>query len=104
MNNDLVLREHLAIERTKLANERTLLTYIRTGLYFLVAGSTLGHLVESAFWNLMGTPLMAVSVVIIVFGFIRFYQIRKKIEATKKQIGQASIEFVRTVRGDEDDA
>lgn len=37
MNKDLVLREYLAIERTKLANERTLLTYIRTGLYFLVA-------------------------------------------------------------------
>lgn len=35
MNKDLVLREYLAIERTKLANETTLLAYIRTGLYFL---------------------------------------------------------------------
>ena len=54
MNKDLVLREYLAIERTKLANERTLLTYIRTGLYFLVAGSTLGYVVDSPFWNTMG--------------------------------------------------
>lgn len=102
MNNDLVLREHLAIERTKLANERTLLTYIRTGLYFLVAGSTLGHLIETPFWNLMGIPLMAISVIIILFGFLRYYQVRKKIEATKKQIGSASVDFVRTVRGDDD--
>jgi uncharacterized membrane protein YidH (DUF202 family) len=50
MNKDLVLREYLAIERTRLANETTLLAYIRTGLYFLVAGSTLGHLIASEFW------------------------------------------------------
>lgn len=68
MNKELVLREHLAIERTKLANERTLLTYIRTGLYFLVAGSTLGHFVDTLFWRLMGLPLMLLSVIIIIFG------------------------------------
>lgn len=49
MNTDLILREHLAIERTRLANETTLLAYIRTGLYFLVAGSTLGQIVETTF-------------------------------------------------------
>lgn len=42
MNKDLVLREHLAFERTKLANETTLQAYFRTGIYFLVAGSTVG--------------------------------------------------------------
>jgi len=49
MNKDLILREYLAIERTKMANQRTLLTYIRTGLYFLIAGSTLGAFLDTQF-------------------------------------------------------
>lgn len=57
MNKDLVLREYLAIERTRLANETALLAYIRTGLYFLVAGSTLGHVIQRTFWTIAGAPL-----------------------------------------------
>ncbi len=33
----LILRDHLALERTRLANERTLLTYIRSALYLIIA-------------------------------------------------------------------
>ena len=36
--DDLILRDRLAIVRTKLANERTLFSYIRTSLYLLTAG------------------------------------------------------------------
>ena len=35
---ELILRDYLALERTKLANERTLFSYIRTSLYLLTAG------------------------------------------------------------------
>ena len=99
MNKDLVLREFLAIERTKLANERTLLTYIRTGLYFLVAGSTLGYVIDSLFWNTMGWPLIGVGVLIAGLGGIRFIRVSKKITESKKHIGQASAEFIRAVTG-----
>jgi|SRR5687768_9949738 len=98
MNKDLVLREYLAIERTKLANERTLLTYIRTGLYFLVAGSTLGHLIDTAFWNRMGVPVIVVGAIIMALGFIRFLQVGRKIEKTKKHIGSASLEFIKSIK------
>jgi inner membrane protein YidH len=101
MNKDLVLREHLAIERTKLANERTLLTYIRTALYFLVAGSTLGHFVDTTFWRLMGLPLMILSVIIIIFGIVRFFNVKKTINESRKHIGNASVEFMKAVKGDD---
>ena len=101
MNKDLVLREYLAIERTKLANERTLLTYIRTGLYFLVAGSTLGHLIDTAFWNRMGVPIIIVGIIVTALGFARFIKVNRKIESSKKHVGNASIEFIKSVR-DED--
>lgn len=103
MNKDLVLREYLAIERTKLANERTLLTYIRTGLYFLVAGTTLGHLIDTAFWNTMGLPIIIVGVLFTAYGVVRFIRMGREIERSKKHVGNASIEFIRTIKGEDAD-
>jgi len=97
MNKDLVLREYLAIERTKLANETTLLAYIRTGLYFLVAGSTIGHLVNTEFWKIVGTPLIVIGLIIMLLGVIRYFRLRKSIEASKKNIGNSLEVFIKSV-------
>lgn len=99
MNKDLVLREYLAIERTKLANERTLLTYIRTGLYFLVAGSTLGHLIDTAFWNRMGVPIIVVGAIITALGVVRFIRVNRQITRSKRHVGNASMEFINAIKG-----
>ena len=103
MNKDLVLREYLAIERTKLANERTLLTYIRTGLYFLVAGSTLGYVIDTRFWNMMGSPIIIVGVVITAFGIVRFIRMAREIEKSRKHMGNASPDFIRSIKGEDID-
>jgi putative membrane protein len=100
MNKDLVLREYLAIERTKLSNETTLLAYIRTGLYFLVAGSTLGQVMETRFWKVMGLPLVISGFLIMLVGFIKFRKVLKAIEASKKNIGESSDAFIRMAQGD----
>jgi len=100
LNKDLVLREYLAIERTRLANERTLLTYIRTGLYFLVAGSTLGHLIKTEFWRMVGDPLIIVGILIAAWGFVRFFRVRREIEQARRHIGNASADFIRAARGE----
>jgi putative membrane protein len=97
MNKDLILREYLAIERTKLANETTLLAYIRTGLYFLVAGSTIGHLVNTEFWKIVGTPLIVIGLIIMLFGVVRYFRLRKSIEASKKNIGNSLEAFIKSV-------
>ena len=102
MNKDLVLREYLAIERTRLANERTLLTYIRTGLYFLVAGSTLGHFVDTAFWNMLDVPTIIVGAGIMVLGVVRFVRVSAQIRRSRKHVGSASMEFIRAVKGEGD--
>lgn len=99
MNKDLVLREYLAIERTKLANERTLLTYIRTGLYFLVAGTTLGHLIDTVFWNRMAVPIVVVGCVITVLGIVRFIRVNREIRSSKKYVGNATMEFINSIKG-----
>ena len=100
MNKDLVLREYLAIERTKLANETALLAYVRTGLYFLVAGSSLGHLIDSNFWRIADDPLIIIGLIIMVIGGVRYFRLRKSIAASKKNIGSSSEAFIRSVLGE----
>jgi putative membrane protein len=102
MNKDLVLREHLAIERTRLANETTLLAVIRTGLYFLVAGSTLGEIVDTKFWKIAGLPLIAIGFLIVLAGVVRFIKVKKLIAKSRENIGHSSTEFIRMVRGTAD--
>lgn len=100
MNKELVLREFLAIERTKLANETTFLAYIRTGLYFLVAGSTLGYVVQTPFWKIAGTPLLILGVVIMIIGVIRYWRVKRSIELAKRNVGNSTEAFIKLVRGD----
>ena len=103
MNKELVLREYLAIERTKLVNETTLLAYIRTGLYFLVAGSTLGQIVETKFWKITGPALVAIGLILMVIGVIRFIRVRKTIDDSRKNVGESSAEFIQVARGNVDE-
>ena|SRR5690349_14961452 len=99
MNKDLILREYLAIERTRLANETTLLAYIRTGLYFIVAGSTLGHVIHTPFWEIAGTPLMITGILIMIAGLFRYRFVKKAINKSKQNVGQSTEEFIKYARG-----
>jgi len=40
----MILRDHLAYDRTIMANERTVLSYLRTSLAFLAGGATMLNL------------------------------------------------------------
>ena len=44
LEDQLILRDHLAADRTILANERTFLAYIRTALTLFVVGLSFVHL------------------------------------------------------------
>lgn len=99
MNKDLILREYLAIERTRLANETTFLAYIRTGLYFIVAGSTLGQVIHTPFWEIAGTPLMVTGILIMIAGLLRYRFVKKAINRSKQNVGQSTEEFIKYARG-----
>lgn len=99
LRRDLVLREYLAIERTRMANHRTLLSYLRTGLYFLVAGSTLGQLVKTTFWKYLGGPFIVVGIIIITIGLVIYFRSKRSLVESRKQIGSVKDEFIRSVLG-----
>lgn len=76
-NEKIILRDHLAIERTRLANERTLFAYIRTSLYLLTAGISIFEIKSIFHLRWLGWVCLVFSVVIFALGFIRFILMKK---------------------------
>jgi putative membrane protein len=73
----MILRDHLAMERTKLANERTLLSYIRTALYLLLAGLGLLGLENFSQLAWLGYVVLCCSALVAILGVLRFLQLRR---------------------------
>ncbi len=78
----LIIRDHLAADRTAQANERTFLAYVRTALAFGAGGIGLIKIFEESIPIIViGWILITISFVVLVFGIIRFIQFRKSISA-----------------------
>lgn len=80
-HEDLILRDYLALQRTKLANERTLFTYIRTSLYLLTVGvgileiKSIEHLRALAFIGFFSSALL------LLIGLLKYNQLRKQLNS-----------------------
>ncbi len=81
-----ILRDYLALERTKLANERTYLSYIRTSLYFLLGGFAFIKIEDFENTQYLGYISMGISFFLTISGTIRFLVIRRRIRQRQKQI------------------
>lgn len=76
-NPDLILRDWLAIERTKLANERTFLSYFRTALFILVSGVTILKIEELHPLLPMGYILVVLSPILLGIGLYRYIKVKR---------------------------
>lgn len=76
---DLILRDWLAIERTKLANERTFLAYFRTAFVFLATGLTLLKVDYFSDLSILGWVFIGLFPIVLIFGIIRLIQVKKYI-------------------------
>ncbi len=84
MDDTLILRDALAIDRTRLANERTLLAWLRTGLLLLVSGVTLIKLFEGQpLAEITGYVLMPLGAVAAAFGLHRYLRVKARIETDR---------------------
>ncbi len=68
---DLALRDKLAIERTKLAEERTSLSYLRTGMSMVLGGLFFVGYFKEGFFLLVGYATIGVSLVFMGYGFYK---------------------------------
>ena len=76
---EIILRDQLAMDRTILANERTLLAYIRTALAFLIVGGWFLKFFESHLMNVAGAGFIVCAFLLFLFGARRFHTVRKRI-------------------------
>ena len=73
------VRDVLAINRTVLANERTFLAYLRTSATFLFAGISLLKFFDSIITQIAGFMFLFGSVVVGVYGVIKYDSMRRLI-------------------------
>lgn len=99
MNKDLILRERLALQRTILANQSTFLSFLRTSMYFAVAGISIDRLLDLPGGRIYEYILFVISAAVLVVGVFNYVTHKKKIAASEKHIGDYKLEY--NVDGDE---
>jgi len=86
-DEEMILRDHLALDRTKLANERTLLAYVRTSLMLLVAGGTAVKFVgDSHDVIITGWLFIFLGACVGGIGVWRFVKVRHRITRRNTQL------------------
>jgi putative membrane protein len=93
VNKDLILRERLALQRTILANQTTVLAFIRTAMYFFVAGLSTRNLLKIENSIVIEVSFYTIAFIILVLGIVNFFKQRKMITANEKQIGDYKLDY-----------
>jgi len=80
----LILRDHLAADRTVLANERTFLAYLRTAFAFVVGGASLAHFIDRDWALAAGWAMIPVGAVLLAWGVHRFLHERRRLAPLRR--------------------
>lgn len=95
INKDLILREKMALQRTVMANQTTFLSFLRTSLYFLVAGLSVRQFLDLKNGLIVEIGLFFFAVLIFSIGLYNFLRNRKLIIESEKHIGNFIIEYLK---------
>lgn len=79
INEELITRDWLAIDRTRMANERTFLAYLRTFIVVLSSGVAILKVEFLQDMLDLGLFLVALAPVILIIGVARFLYVRRHI-------------------------
>ena len=87
LEDQLILRDHLAADRTILANERTFPAYIRTALTLFVAGLSFVHLkiFESHIFEVIGIIFILLGIATFFVGLFRYKRMQALIHKIKQE-------------------
>lgn len=84
--DDMILRDHLAYDRTVLANERTFLSYCRTSITLLIAGGTLIKFLHHEIYMLcLGIAVFTIGGVVFIFGVRRYRDVKKRLSVAYEE-------------------
>ncbi|EGV43192.1 DUF202 domain-containing protein [Bizionia argentinensis JUB59] len=79
-DDEVILRDYLAIERTRLANERTLLSYVRSSLYLLLGGIAFLQLKDFPDFKYLALVSLLFSALFFIIGVYRFVLLKKSLK------------------------
>lgn len=82
----IILRDYLAMERTKLANERTLLSYIKSSLYLLLGGIAIIQLEGFESIKFLGFISLSLTVILLFIGIYRYQKLNRQLKNYYLQI------------------
>ena len=87
INKDIILRERLALQRTSMSNDTTLLAFIRTALYFSIAGMSVNTLLKLNYGLWIEIVFWAISLCILTIGIIKYVRQKQSLRDSEKHIG-----------------
>lgn len=87
---ELILRDHLAIDRTLLANERTLMSYLRSGVALFIAGISIIHFSQEGWFTATGFLCLPCGIITVLFGIARFRKMDKDISVVRLELRNIS--------------
>jgi putative membrane protein len=93
INIDLILRERLPLQRTVVANQTTFLAFLRTAMYFLIAGLSLKNVLKIENSIIIEIALFTASAIIFIIGIVNYFKHKKSILENKKHIGDYQLEY-----------
>jgi putative membrane protein len=93
MNKDLILREKLALQRTVLANQSTFLAFLRTSMYFLVAGLTINNLLQVEYGSIIRSVMFVIAGLLFLTGIINYFYQHRSIRSSEQHIGNYKLDY-----------
>ena len=72
----MILRDHLAADRTTLSNQNTFLAYVRTALTLFVAGATFVRFFGMTLVEIIGWVFIPAGIITFFVGFYRYKHLR----------------------------
>jgi putative membrane protein len=83
----------LALQRTILANQSTFLAFLRTSMYFFIAGLSLENLLNITDSIAIEIFFFTSSFIIFLIGIINYFKQKKMITESEKNIGDYKMEY-----------
>jgi len=93
INKDLILSERLALQRTKLANQSTFLAFLRTSMYFFIAGLSLESLLKVDNSFVIEIFFFTSSILVFLIGIFNYFIHKKMILENEKHVGDYKMEY-----------
>jgi putative membrane protein len=95
LNKDLILREELALQRTRLANQSTFLAFLRTAMYFLIAGLSVKNFYTLNDARIFENILLGFSGFLFVAGVFNYFYQYRLIKRSEIHVGNYQLEYLK---------